>query len=728
MKTNIFKPILKNNKKSYYFIFSDNQELINSANNYEDNVITTVISNKEYDKDIHSLNIDYLSVDFVSDYSFLNNFNVKVLIDKKNDNSELYLIKGFFDIITKYNLNNLFVYCLIDDELINIYDKYTQDSLGKITFFNPDKMVAFDFLDRYPVTKYLSSKHFDYNKGLLNANVSFNYLFIGFDNISKEIFKNSLASNQVISDINKKITSNNINYYILSDSDLDYEINNHLFFAISKVKEARSKPNNYLAVIDSLFNINVEKVQYNSLELLNKIKKIITNNSTSYNYLIINIGSDTINIDLGNIIKNYLIDHQLNDVCKLFTYVRSDIIHSTYPKDKYLKLFGSSRVLSNFDNIVNNKYLNIAIKKYCCHYIDKRIKDKSDLSRIDELTKDAMISYYHEPRIKRDSEVSSILSLRTKLNLLGYDYDLQRENNISEYNYFSKVYEDNNLIEYKKDLYYGKGIVNYPLFINKHLENNPRNNLATLEHFRWCSFMIANGYYPPNLDQIEYGLDFTANFNNGKDYESHIHSSIASYAGLKQLAIILANRDVKMKENKEPKEELLKKYDFLKKDFELLDNIDYLLSDKNFRSNYIVITKKEEDVFKPIDKIVKKKEEKKQENKPIKVDDNKPIKEKKEKENKPEVKKDKKPLEEKPKEEKVTEKKEPVKQEIKANQKPVKEEPKKENNIKQEQNKGNDNKEEVKSTENDESKKVDKKKKKKYYYHKKNNNPKKSAN
>ena len=206
--------------------------------------------------------------------------------------------------------------------------------------------------------------------------------------------------------------------------------------------------------------------------------------------------------------------------------------------------------------------------------------------------------------INKESNEYSLLSIRSKLNLLGFDYELQDSSNLSEANDYYKAYERGNLIEYVKDLIYkGKGVINYPIYANKKFEINPRNVLAYNEHNRWNAYMIASGVTPSSINEILISMNEEGEYTNGKDIKNYKHGHLTNYDGLSKFINLVINRDLSDNKGKNQnkninKDVLLKKYNIFKYDYQLMDDLEYFLSDDNPLYNYVIVSKKYSDCSK----------------------------------------------------------------------------------------------------------------------------------
>jgi hypothetical protein len=188
-------------------------------------------------------------------------------------------------------------------------------------------------------------------------------------------------------------------------------------------------------------------------------------------------------------------------------------------------------------------------------------------------------------QIQRDSNAYAVMSLRLKLNLLGFDYrekmagESDDESVIAE---FIKRYERDDEIVYEGEpieILDGKRAVDYGDCNFK--EGTTRNNLAVLEHQRWNSYEIVNGYVPASIDEIR-SLDKQTMIKVRK------HANITTFAGLYEYRRLMLEEALKTKKDDE-KTPVEADFDVIKYDYQLLDDALWLL-----RRNKFILIKKED--------------------------------------------------------------------------------------------------------------------------------------
>lgn len=184
--------------------------------------------------------------------------------------------------------------------------------------------------------------------------------------------------------------------------------------------------------------------------------------------------------------------------------------------------------------------------------------------------------------IIRYSNIYSVLSLRSKLNLLGFDYkkkeNIENQNNKNGIgNTLENAFNDSNAnIEFLKTYYQSsdgsKKKNSDELYTIKPVDQmSIRDIYATLEHLRWNAFMIAHGLVPSTIEDINKP-------NKGKDYSRRMHSNITTMKGLIDFRKIVA-KNCSTSEKEE---------DTIKNDYDALDNATNLLD----KLGYKIVKKK----------------------------------------------------------------------------------------------------------------------------------------
>ena len=185
--------------------------------------------------------------------------------------------------------------------------------------------------------------------------------------------------------------------------------------------------------------------------------------------------------------------------------------------------------------------------------------------------------YVNLSQTQRDSNLYGILSLRSKLQMMGLDLcprDTKGVTPLTAEEYFAIYAGDDLPRDSGLPHVFGKPIFKYDL----NFPYSRRRNLAVHEHLRWNSFMLSKGFIPSSIDKIK-NETVTVNgkieYTNGKRFDIRRHGNLTTFDGLVTFRKMIAARD--------NTDEL--KTDKIKYDYQLLDDAWWLLD----RCGYVII-------------------------------------------------------------------------------------------------------------------------------------------
>jgi hypothetical protein len=192
----------------------------------------------------------------------------------------------------------------------------------------------------------------------------------------------------------------------------------------------------------------------------------------------------------------------------------------------------------------------MALLRNTIYDVERAVKRFGSSKLTDEFVKECQISaeekwYSGKIHSERESNLYCCLSLRSKLNLLGFDYvDESDHRPAVSYDDFMNVYAKNDMpnISYYNQKVNGKYIIKYDL----NFKESTRKNLAVLEHYRWNSFMITQGFIPATIEQIKNETiveNGSLKHTNGKNYYMRRHGNLTTFAGLERFAQIVSQRN-----------------------------------------------------------------------------------------------------------------------------------------------------------------------------------------
>ena len=163
-------------------------------------------------------------------------------------------------------------------------------------------------------------------------------------------------------------------------------------------------------------------------------------------------------------------------------------------------------------------------------------------------------------QVQRDSNLYACLSIRSKLNMAGFDFAAASSPEPDAEDEFYLKYQQGNPIvpdpEFAGKTFLGKSIIAYD---NDFKKDTLRANMAVQEHYRWNAYMISSGIIPSSVEQIK--------SEGGKNLALRRHGNITTMQGLVEYRKIMAA----LNGTDEDRE------DVIRYDYQLMDDAGWLL-------------------------------------------------------------------------------------------------------------------------------------------------------
>lgn len=592
----------------------DNHNIYLSDDDRFSKILIDEFSNEEIDK-LYFSKILYkqeFSIKFID--SILKKYkkrNIKIVINnyktdirygkyfiEQDDEKNIAIANQLIELLSKYSsddelLSKVNIYIFGDPKFESVYTEIMENGFGTITYINKYQKVAIDFINQFPLTKFMTEKQIDYKTTFIKPNIDINVILIGFGKANSQIFLTSVANNQFLTlDDNKKPIIKKVDYHIFDREKTDNDKNlNHNYYRFKNEMEKVIKED-YLPLPDLPANEYFDTLDINDKNFYTDIKKILGKSKDNVNYIIIAFGSDLENIDLAQKLVQKKREWEINNLT-IFVKVRK-----TSNESKELIKYGchyignEKDIIFNINNIINDKFYNMALMRDEVYGIEYKIKEEGLKLITNNVLNENHKSVRHKWHIKktqieRESNLYGCLSIRSKLNLLGFDCLPKEEvlNNPNKYEVISeeeymKVYAHKDILnvldcdfsidENTINPLEGKKIYDYPLVF---LETK-RKNLAVLEHQRWNSFMISKGMIPSSIKEIE-SLNEKGQCTKGKNYTFRRHGNITTFDGL------ITFRKIVSKINKDDE----RKNDVICYDYQILDDAYWLLT----KNGYLIV-------------------------------------------------------------------------------------------------------------------------------------------
>lgn len=494
------------------------------------------------------------------------NKSIEVIINTGSDAHNLIIVEQLSEVIKNLDLIKLALdsarglngYVFGEPENMSSFLRFVEETDGCIHYVNKYKLIAMDFVEKYPLTQFMTEKQIDYETATIKKDIDINVVMIGFGKTNQQIFLTSVANNQFMT-MDETLKEKAVNYYIYDKKDSKNDKNlNHSYYRYSN---ELAKPSEYLPLPPKPANEKFFELDINDNNFYDSVKRNLAT-AQPYNYIIVAFGNDMENLDFGEKIVAKLKEWELFDKTKVFVKIRnSELCEHVIKKLNcgFIAFGNERRIVYNVNRIVGEMIELMAKDRHCIYKI------KAGMTKEEEAAAQlaAIKTWYEQEQVRRESNIYACLSIRMKLHLLGLDY-VAKDNLIpSAENEFMLRYEKGDPIKYSN-----KPRVNGRLLIehtNDFVTNSVRHNLAVQEHQRWNAYMITCGVIPSTVKQIEAG--------DSKRLDLRRHGNITTFEGLEKFRAIEAKRRGCSEEET----------DVIRYDYEIMDDLVWLLNRNDYK-------------------------------------------------------------------------------------------------------------------------------------------------
>ena len=470
----------------------------------------------------------------------------EVIVIGKNDDDAYLCVRNFItDIkekgLEQYSANKGKGICIrvfASPSTNTAFESLSERSDGTVRHVDKYKLIADDFIERYPITLYMDKTYLDYENAVLRQDVDVNFVMIGFGKTNRELFSRTISAWQFVAKEGQKTVARPIRYITFDREKRENDLQlNHNFFRYTQFLENRKGINEgYLpfaplpAVVDNKdFGIESQKF-YETLkaEIQNKEGR------RSFNYVAVAFGSDTENLDFAKKLRAEMLEWELAKNTYIFVKIRdkklADCVEEEEQTNEHpLRVFACENVcVYNLEALLQAQTYEIAIARDQLHLIEKASR-KQKLSEEEKKTmKETAKENWHQlTNLKRLSNVSAGASLRQKLHMLGLDY-AKAEKGLTLDDYLEKIGLSEE--KYTRDGDYIQ--VKYEL----DEKGEKRKNIAISEHLRWNAYSVCCGVLPCTKDEIK---KKTAE----ELAKERKHACLTTFEGLEEYRKIMAEKN-----------------------------------------------------------------------------------------------------------------------------------------------------------------------------------------
>lgn len=500
-----------------------------------------------------------------------NDKNVDVIVNTGDDATNLTCTKLIADLIidkglAKYISNDaigLNAYVFSDPVNTSFFLHFEQKTGGCVHHVNKYKLLAMDFVDKYPLTQFLDDRHIDYAHGTIKPDVSLNVLMIGFGKTNQQIFLTSVANNQFLTYQDGGVKEKAVNYFIYDKKDARNDKNlNHNYYRFTNELTG----DDYLELPPKPANEHYFEYSVNDTKFYASIKENLTFGKTgpNCNYIIIAFGSDMQNLDLGEKLMAKIKEWGVDNNTKVFVKIRDGglkklVIDQEYAKNNAMISFGNEdEVVYSLSQIIDERIERMAFNR---HFVYK-IQSNMTQEEYNDAMATAKSSWFAQNQVQRQSNVYACLSIRSKLQLLGFDYCRMSEDRGDARDQFMERYQYNNPIVYSSKSQNGRREI---VYTTDFVQDSVRGIMTIQEHQRWNAYMITCGFIPSTKTQIRN--------NQNKDFTERRHGNITTFDGLVEYRKMVVERDGCSEIDA----------DVIKYDYQLMDDLVWMLDNSGYK-------------------------------------------------------------------------------------------------------------------------------------------------
>ncbi len=504
---------------------------------------------------------------------------VSAIMALENDEKSLLYVKQFYQLIETSDLAEIpltsncgfRVYVFASKMNADIFAHYVETSSGIIRFINRHKQISMDFIDKYPLTQFMTEREIDYTTATIREGIDLNVFMIGFGKLNESLFLASVSNNQFLTVKGGKLQPKPVTYHIYDryypegkfteDEEVHSDNLHHGYLRFREFLDYyKGRENEYLEFPPLPAKTVKHALEFTHPGFYSSMRTPLLKEN-SYNYIIVSFGTDMENIELAEKLQQKIREWEVSAPVKIFVKVRDAKATNVLGGDfENIIFFGANRdCVYNAEIVLREKIEYMARLRHLLYTVEdeaKRTHHSDPFSLSDQVIQEkARKKWYSFHESQRESNIYACLSARMKLQLCGYDYAEDGKDCTKD---FLWAYEENDGRTPSALKVAHKTIWEYSNA--EQFRNSLRWTLAVQEHLRWCANLIANGFIPSSKQEIS-SLDKAALLKKRK------HGNLTTTDGLVAFRKLVAAASGKTEEET----------DVIRYDYQLMDDIDWLL-------------------------------------------------------------------------------------------------------------------------------------------------------
>jgi hypothetical protein len=428
---------------------------------------------------------------------------------------------------------------------------FIEYAFGRVQFFNPYEVRARKFMLENPITSLIPASWINTEKArLYNAadghrEYKIGNVFVGYGYTNQPILKKSICNYQLLgTDYNALIIDKDAKRLekqfqnsapgLFNEKDANGKI-------IKYGCELKPNPDGsvYYPNPEENYNINFTDLNVLSSDFYNRVEKEIGGADGSggldFASIVISLGNDKLSIETALELRQKLYERKLlkgnaggaeYERVRIFVKIIKESVLTDYKLlndkndiDSEIIVFGASDEILNEDYIIHEKLDAIAKRKANDYWKNAG----SDSQKTNIVTKWDTLTEF-----KRDSNRYAAMSIRTKLNLLGFEMkDGSGGTDKETVKEYEAAYGIAVSLKQRAEKESGKFVDFAERDDSGNIIDNARNNLARLEHQRWNTMHLASGWTKLTIEEV------TAKAR--QDEKAKQHACITTFEGLSDL-------------------------------------------------------------------------------------------------------------------------------------------------------------------------------------------------
>ncbi len=531
-----------------------------------------------------SVKEENLGAAFQKLFKNLSKRKVSVIMETGDDERTLRYVTQFQKLVAASDLTNipitedcgLSVHVFASKANAGIFEHYAETSCGIIRFVNRHEQIATDFIDKYPLTQFMTEREIDYSTATIRDEIQPNVFFVGFGKLNESLFLASVSNNEFLTMRDGKPVPKPVHYHLIDryypegifteNSEVYSGALHHGYLRYREfLKYYHGREDEFLPLVPMPAEVSKYPLEVNHPAFYATIRTPLSEKN-SYNYIVISFGTDLENIELAEKLQQKLQEWEISAPVKIFVKVRDARASRALGGEfKDIIFFGANReCVYNAALVLREKTERMARLRhllYTAEDVAKRQNSSEDAKLDGSIREAARRKWYSFKQYQREANLYACLSARMKLHLCGYDYAEEGEDCTAD---FLRAYEEADKRTPSPLTVAGKRVWEYSN--EEQTRNSLRHTFAVQEHLRWCANMIANGFVPCKRSEI-------LTLDKKEMLKKRKHGNLTTMEGLEEFRKIVADAAGKTEEET----------DVIRYDYQLMDDIDWLLAQCGYK-------------------------------------------------------------------------------------------------------------------------------------------------